>query len=328
MVGGGLDKLSLRIATEIRPTPAFYALYESKLRNRGQSDRYYSEVHDLRGYDLPVRLHAYSKFDIHRHTKLEFVGVSSLTGADLTHVVRRMYDTDPRLLQLMHLDMYADISDVHVEWFRKHATVKHKRSGRNIGTRFDWKVSSSGLTLHFGTAPNGYRIYDKLGELRKRFDSETRRTGEISALAAWFGRDPPKVLTRVERQMNGRKIPQRFSTLGGLLASAVDFDPFENLVLRPGGIAEPSAEDYAVMTFLAGTGLRLLIETRGLAEVKTLLNQRSTGNASRILRKLKDFIPHEGESTDVPNLTKIFQDGIRKQFEDEPLSTYAIRRVV
>jgi hypothetical protein len=85
-------------------------------------------------------------------------------------------------------------------------------------------------TLYFGKRPNCIRIYDKLAELRSR---ALELRPDESVLLNPIER-PGRVLTRVERQCGGGRIPAEVATVGTLLKNARSLDPFEYLELRKG----------------------------------------------------------------------------------------------
>jgi hypothetical protein len=100
------------------------------------------------------------------------------------------------------------------------------------------------------------------------------------------------VLTRIESQIAGGRVPRTLNRIGMLRALA-DFNPFDRLELLTGHAPEPTIRDCGSAAYLMGRGLRAMVDEMGIQRVRSMLNEGSPGNASRMLRKYGVFLPRE-----------------------------------
>jgi hypothetical protein len=119
------------------------------------------------------------------------------------------------------------------------------------------------------------------------------------------------MLTRVERQIAGGRVPRQIGTIGKL-RRLPEFNPYSRLELLPGNGPEPVIEDYDIIEYFAGIGLRAFVDEIGLQQLRSLLNDRSRGNASRILRKYGAFLPREA-GIDANQLFRRYQESVSRQ---------------
>jgi hypothetical protein len=67
------------------------------------------------------------------------------------------------------------------------------------------------------------------------------------------------------------------------------------------------------MKFLAGLGLRELIQRQGMQRTRKFINKNSRGNAARTFRELSDFLPRNGGDFPIPDLSGLYRHSIQKQ---------------
>ena len=120
------------------------------------------------------------------------------------------------------------------------------------------------------------------------------------------------VLTRVERQSGGGRVPKQLATLRSLRRAA-EFNPFQRPVFAGGGQVEPNPADYELMTYLAGLGLRSRVEEQGFHRTRQFINQRTKRNASRVLRHLAAFLPADSDLVTEEALLDRYQQSISRQ---------------
>ncbi len=73
---------------------------------------------------------------------------------------------------------------------------------------------------------------------------------------------------------------------------------------------EPRFEDYSTRQALEGTGFRAWVVQYGFAKAWEMLNERSRGNAGRIVRRLAGFIPPDPLGLEIPDLFAIHRAGL------------------
>jgi hypothetical protein len=174
-------------------------------------------------------------------------------------------------------------------------------------------------TLYLGKRPNCFRIYNKIAELKQQYVALKRQQTEEHPLPSFgelFGYPSEGfVLTRVERQFGGSRIPLELSTLRALKENALTFDPFSRLELIAGGRPDPNPDDYELMKFLAGKGLRQVFDEQGMQRTRRFVNQKSRGNAARVFRELKDFLPCSLAGFGIPDLRQRYIESVQRQLE-------------
>jgi hypothetical protein len=150
-----------------------------------------------------------------------------------------------------------------------------------------------------GKRPNLIRIYDKTAECLVNFRKRSRKVSKDADPLDFikeYGFTPDTVLTRVERQIGGNLMPDHLATFGKLIKNASDFDPFTNLQIISGqDHAMPTLETCEISRWLTGTRLRELADEWGMQRLRSVINQKSKGNAARFLAQYQDFFPRDGE---------------------------------
>jgi len=316
---GGIDALALRVQNAVPFTKDFCALLTDIRRRRGATKRslnYHSEI-DLRPYSISAILHETRYGNPHGEHKLELKDVGKMSAAEMRREIAEVFDIDPDSLAVMRVDLYAD-TEVPMGWYQTHAYVKRKRSVRTYGKAdVETSVKNNIKTITLGAGTNMFRLYDKAAMWRQEYSEAVDRMkevgGDISSFIRTYGREKADVVTRVEQQLRGGSVPAQLCTVGSLFEDAAEFDPFKSLVLLSGGQPEPDAYTYTLNGYLCGMGARQYIEAHGLAEFRTMVNSLSKNNAAKVFRRVQDFIPSDAEGFTAPNLTALYQWGVRRQ---------------
>jgi hypothetical protein len=334
-----IDKVELRVQGFTPYSPEFSRLYQ-EIRNdpRGpfRPSRHYIASGDLRKYGHPAILHTHSLHDKHGNHKLELIETGKMTYVQMRQAIHGIFDVDTGPLELMRVDLAADVVGVPVSWFEKYVRAQYKRWTAEIGSinpegQFSTMGKSGVETFYLGKRPNVIRIYNKIAERRGEYMRLKRRAlTEAKTLAMrepmgtpfmflfpsfeqMFGYpETGFILTRVERQIAGGRVPEQLSTFARLRA-ADEFDPFEKLVFLDGGKLDPNQADYDFPTYCMGMQTRQLIQEQGFHRTKQLLNQRSPRNAARILRRVADFLPQGGDLLTSKGLLERYQQSVSKQ---------------
>ena len=321
-----IDKAELRIPRTVPFTesveryfrPADYASHSAYLRPTG----FYAAVGDLREHlGIPAILHRGYKFGNKHESKIELLDTGEMNAERIREVIRQIVKVNPDELELMRVDLCADIPNVPVLWFQKQMRVKAKQFASEMGIM---PISAMGRreteTLYFGKRPNLIRVYNKIREWQKQYrklSRNRRRDADGPSFRETFGHNESETLTRIERQYGGDRIPPELSTLGALFQYAPDYNPFaavEFLGLQHSVI--PKVEDVGVPAYLKGLGFRSLIETQGLQQARAMIAKHSHGNCSRYMEQLERFIPGLGtESLTPEKLFESYRESIRKQIQ-------------
>jgi hypothetical protein len=314
---GGIDALAVRVHCTVPFTESFRWLKAeiSKHKGAAKRSRYYLSETDLRPYSISAVLHEGLYGNLHGEHKLELKGVGKMSAEEIRRDITEVFDVDPDSLGIMRVDLYADTT-VPMDWFQTHAYVKWKRSSRTYGRAdVETEVKSSVKTITLGSSPNLFRFYDKAGLWGQEYAKAIKLAAgvEIPSFASAYGYEEAAIITRVEHQLLGRSVPAKLRTVGDLFANAVEFDPFSALRLLSGCKPEPDVNAYKLNDYLCGMGVRSLIKQHGLAEVRALVNRRSGNNATKVFRRIQDFIPSDDAEFVAPDLTAIYQCGVRSQ---------------
>lgn len=276
----------------------------------------YATSLDLRGEGVDALLHA-----SHRRTgnhKLELQSCDQMSYEEMFEVIRTVVDEDASGLRLMRVDFSADVPGYDVAWFRERACVPRVRCHEIYGSR-SRRGHAQVESLCYGSFPNRLHIYNKLEEARVHRTHSASKFAQFTTL--------PTVLTRVERQLAGSKLPDFIKTLGDL-PRAIHFDPFEKLQLLHPSDTPGKIKPKTVSKILAAEGLQHRIARDGLQAVRLQINQSSLGNASRIIGSLLDLAADPGK----PDLFEIYLQETQAQLRapcplHQPCSEDALRGV-
>ena len=310
-----IDKVEVRVPSAAQFSSDFGALYSDQ---RGDSNVFresphYIRVGDLRRFGYPAILHVHCRRDQKGNHKLELVDTAEMSVCAMQKVILRIFDVEPSHLGLMRIDLAADIPGVPVLWFRRNARVKWKQWMAEIG-----KVEYAEMgrrkveTLYFGKRPNCIRVYDKISELHHQYDQMVRRASDAAEIPTFEEQfhypESGFVLTRVERQLAGGRVPERLDRISKL-RTLPDFNPFDNIEFLGGDRNEPNHGGCSLHDSLTGRGLRALVDEMGIQRARAYLNTHSSGNAARYLRQYSAFLPGESGIDGTPTIPKL--QGIR-----------------
>lgn len=323
---GGVDRLEVRCQPELRFTESFHREFQS-LQRWMKRDRHghYSGVLNLAelGVARGILFLGYTRRRSDPHGKFQLLDVAELSKKEIVSEIGSVYDADPGTLEIMRLDLYADVRDVNVLWFDQHAFAKNKRSVGRIGThtridrtRRELRHGEKGWTLYLGGRNGGLKIYDKTEQRKYLLKRENRvaPAGMTQSFEERFRYVPDVVVTRVERSYASTKMPSQLYTLGLLFANAADFDPFDTLQFVSGGEKVVSDEGFSPMRYAAGLGVRQLIVQHGYQYVYRWWNSKSKNNAKRDLQRFEKFFPPDPKSElENPNLVRIYREGVVRQ---------------
>jgi hypothetical protein len=323
---GPVDKLDIRISggtklmrvveRELLASNSSYA-YGSPNFNSGapkipiRGTRYYKRIHDLRFYGLSSILHFGNRFN--GDHKLEIVGTGTMPLSEIVSEIERVFDVDPMEVKIMRIDLAVDVTGYPVDWFRQNARVPRKRHT----SEFDrWVGERKRVeTLYFGKRPNIFRIYDKTAERRVEYQRLHSRwnVGEpIATFEERYGQPEDQILTRVERQYGGGRVPKPIGTLGQLHQSANEFNPYEPLQFLPITISEEFVNELSGDAYVRGQGVLRLLERHGYHEAKRLLDEKSRRNTHRLLEQLTRSISSDRTSKP-PDLFAMYKEAIIRQ---------------
>lgn len=323
--GGVIDKLELRVPSHAIYTADFGILYSELRTGQGKDPfhgtRHYVAVADLRPYGFDVILHAHCKHGTQGNHKLELVETGRKSFKELVSEINRIFVVDAMQLATMRVDLTADVVGIPVSFFQDALRAAYKQVANDIEKADHFVRMGRGeiQTLYLGSRPNCFRIYNKIAELKKQYATLKRNKTEEQALPTFeelYGFPSEGfVLTRVERQYGGARIPAELSTLRLLKENAPTFDPFSSLEFVAGGRPEPDPDGYDLMKYLAGKGLRQLIQEQGMQRTRKFVNKKSKGNGARTFRELGDFLPTSLDGFGVPDLTRQYRSSLQRQLQ-------------
>jgi hypothetical protein len=292
--------------------------------------KHYLAVGDLRAHGIEAVLHLHCKHGSLANHKVELLDTGKRGYREAIDEVTRIFDHPaPTSLEVMRVDCAADILGASVPWFEERARVACKRWHARLGeTEFSEMGTRELQTLYFGKRPNCIRIYNKTAEYQKQYrdlcsgihSPEDRcrcgylrrdhHSGQLNCLEfrlvargalpdhiptfeELFGISKVTVLTRVERQIGGGRVPPEFSTVGLIARNAARVNPFARLQLIGNGRPCPEPGDYDFQFYCTGMHLRHLAETRGAHWLKAFVDGDGHRNGSRRLETYRDFLPSD-----------------------------------
>jgi len=312
-----MDKVDVRVPS----APQFSAEFARAYRDFGSDQKVfhpsqlYTRVGDLRKIGFQSILHVHCQMDRQGNHKLELIDVGDLSFRGIQHEILRIFDIEPRKLEIMRLDLAADVVGVPVLWFARNTRAKWKQWVAEIGKIEYAQMGKRRVeTVYFGKRPNCFRIYDKISEFHHQYDQMIRRASDAAEVPTFeekFGYPATGfVLTRVERQIAGAQIPKELKKVEHL-RRLPDFNPFDRLELLAGRYSEPQISDFG-MKYFTGLGLRGKADEIGVHRLRSMLNEISKGNSSRILRDYAPFMP-SGRGIDEAALYRKYQESVNRQ---------------
>jgi hypothetical protein len=301
-----IDKLEIRIPTGTRLMPEVESLF---FKVPGRPSRHYLRVHDLRPYGYNAILHhtclhgkpaEIGQQGPRGNHKLELIDTGMMSYAEMLDEIEYVFRINAEPLSIMRLDLAVDIKDISVRWFAENTRVARKQWIARLGILEMAEMGKRELqTLYYGKRPNLIRIYNKVEESRVQFRQVLREIGTSAVpptFEEYFGfPETGKIVTRVERQIGGGRIPSVVGTVGQLIDSA-EFNPFESIQFMGGGCPEPNAANYTFMDYCTGMYLRHLSHTEGMQSMLAFVTRNSKRNRGWAMKKFKDFLPVSNEN--------------------------------
>jgi hypothetical protein len=251
-------------------------------------------VIDLRPFELDAILHfRYRRGQRHDH-KLELLGTGHKTLDEMSAVIASVFEIDPSKLAqlaLIRADLTADLRDIDVLSLSRMLRVRFKRTTEERG-ELDYDVIGGRRLeyMRYGKSPNCIRIYDKPAECRARFAEILRRANpdaEPPTFEEAFGFPEDTTMTRVERQIGGKRFPPQLETFGQL-GSAREFDPFKAIEIIPNTFPLPDPAKHGEAETVKLIGTHRLVELLGFHRARALLN--ANGNASRLFERYQEYL--------------------------------------
>jgi hypothetical protein len=221
-------------------------------------------------------------------------------------------------LELMRIDLCADLHGVPVDWFFDRLRVKFKRVCYEIGELKYGCMGKNGIqTINFGKKPNVVRAYDKIAELGDQLKKKNRKLSPDAhklTLECEFGVSESDTITRIERQFGGGRIPMQIDSVGKL-SGLPDFNPFTNIEIVNGSAAGiPSLKECGLDTWLTGTRLRGLRDKMGIQQFNRWLNANSAGNGARYRKTYSTFLePKFDGIVTSATLFEVYRDSVERQ---------------
>jgi hypothetical protein len=323
-----IDKLDVRVQRGTPFTKEFGYLYRELWcdpeHRPFHETEHYEASGDLRPFGYSAILHGHCKHGKSGADKLELIDTGMMTYPGMVNEIERVYECDARRLEIMRVDTCADIPGVSVQWLQERARVRYKQSIRRfiVEPIVMNEIAKSGRvgTVSFGKKPNQLRIYDKIDELLNQYQKMQRQAkGELPSFEQCFGYPENFVLTRVERQIAGDQVPAELETVGRLHENAAKFDPFDKLELINGGKPDPNPDDWEFGEWCTGMWIRHMSSERGFHFTRQFINRQSAGNASRYLRKFRDFLPPDALAEDF-HLNPTFDGFVEPEPEQTTIS--------
>jgi hypothetical protein len=340
-----LDKVDVRIPDFAQPGPAI-AEALAQLKEHPippfRPTRFYKYACDCREpFDVDAVVHLELRHGRPTH-KVEIVDAGKKSVAQMAEIVAKLFDVDPFGLGLMRVDLAADVEGVPVQWFRDHAHVNRKQFSSRIEKSHELEVQFVGMgnaiaqTLYAGKRPNLVRIYNKLAEWfaqLSRLENQSKRFNkrmegiEMSPEQDYYGRripptfreycrmegyqyQPGSILTRIERQIGGGRIPPELATFNDL-RYAHELDPFAGLTLvnrEPIRQLDAPPKGVPLRNWLAALGLEVLQERSGSVQVaRSIVLKHANGNGKRILKSLDECLPKRRDALTMEEIRESFR---------------------
>ncbi len=303
-----IDKIELRLprVTLFRPAVREFMADSRhfKKSSRTMGSGRYEWVTDLRPVGIDALLHYSLKReenDPHEgESKLELLDTGTKGYSDLLAQVEKTIEGPPEDLDIMRIDLCADMHGVPVDWFLGRLRVKFKRIAHEMGIPKYQRIGKAGIqTVSAGKRPNIVRVYDKVAESKdqlRRLQRKRSWEADELTLEREFGISEDAVITRVERQFGGQRIPRAIDCFGRL-SRLPEFNPFTNIEICNGtGARVPTIRECGLDTWLTGTALHRLQVEMGVQQFRRWLSANSRGNAARYRKRYADFLQPDGDN--------------------------------
>ena len=321
-----IDKLDVRLPslTLFRQEPREFMLESRYFKNstRTMPSGRYEWVTDFRPIGIDARLnYSLKRNEGEPHKgehKLELIDTGVKSFSQLSALVEQVVEGPIDDLELMRIDLCADICEVPVDWFLNRIRVKYKRIAYEMGNLKYQRIGKAGIqTISAGRRPNIVRIYDKIAEYKEQFNKLNRKPrpgSEGLTLKSEFGVSDSATITRIERQFGGGRLPDGIGCFGKL-PLLPDYDPFTNIEIINGGAAYvPTVKECGFDTWLTGTHLRQLQDEMGLQQFRRWLNVNAQGNGARYRKKYSSFLePWFDARVTSKTLFEVYRESVKKQ---------------
>jgi hypothetical protein len=315
-----IDKLEIRIPYDT-PLGSDLDRIKHDLRRGFPTAGFHPTPHyglsgDLRPFGIPAIAHLGCKHGERPDHKLELLDTGSRTLADMLGTAERVFRFDALSAEVMRIDLAADVPDVPVSFFEAAGYTRYKQSACDISTERTRLGSADVQTLYVGRKPNCLRIYNKPAECLVEYRKLKRRLGNRGCPLPFeriFGFNEKSVLTRVERQIGGSRIPTQLATVGDVRRYAADYNPFANVKLHARVAALPTPGDVGLSNWLQGMMLRHLREQNGMQRLRKFMNKHSRGNAARMCEQFSGFFVASSNIITGERLYEIYRRSVEKQ---------------
>lgn len=291
-----IDKLDLRIPYTALLRREFRFVNDelrfSRFGSRIEPSRHYQGVVNLRkGMGIDAILHVNFKHRGKQNHKLELIETERKSLRELAEIITRVFEVDPASLSIMRVDLTADLPGIAVTDLFRSLRVRHKRTADAEGELDFQDVAGKRLEyFRYGRSPNCIRVYDKSAECRARYKRDLKkvsRDAETPSFEEFYGFPPDAIMTRIERQCGGGRIPRQVATFGQL-SEAADFNPFTNVeVCAPDFVLpDPSRMDPRTAVKLAG--IHEYVKAYGKQVAYGVLN--AGRNAKRFFNTYEEYL--------------------------------------
>lgn len=346
-----IDKLDVRISEFALPGPILAGPLEELKRHPVplfRPSKYYKYVCDLREqFDIDAVVHLELRLGRPNH-KVEIIDAGEKTIKDMALIITQLFDVDPWPLEVMRTDLAADLEGVSVPWFKDHAYVSRKQFSSVIEKSLEKELQFVGMgsavaqTIYAGKRPCLIRIYNKLAEWRmqlrkleikyRRFNDrmaaldmseEQRYYGNLHAptfaeycSVRGYHLHDGSVLTRIERQIGGNRVPPEFATLGNL-RYAHEHHPFSGVRItctEPIQNIDSPPVGVSIRDLLAAIGFETVKDRLGSAQLaRSFVLKNANGNGQRVLESLAESAPTKRQPLTMDEVQESFVRSTRLQ---------------
>lgn len=309
---GGIDFLEVKAPGPFTDN-VYDALWSAK-KTGGQKQQGYELMVDLEPYGILAMLHYGNIFTQQHKLQVKAVGEKGLS--EIVDIIGCVFHGDLAEVTVMRLDAKVDV-DYPVQYFKEHARVPYKR---NTGEWGCLKHKESNLkrveTLEIGKRPNLWRFYDKLAERHhdyKVYCNRMKKQGkEPETFENKYGH--PKsgfVLTRVERQFGGGRVPELVGTIEKLIANAEQFKPFEGIEFLKAVKKAAISESVSLRQRIVGEFLHEKNQAWGRQILESWVRKHGGSNATRFLKAFNGYM--SVSPLEPPDLNGLFHKEFMKQ---------------
>jgi hypothetical protein len=321
-----IDKLELRLPRlslfqpAVREFMAESRFFKNSSRTMGSGR--YTWVSDLRPAGVDALLHFSLKRDENDphegEHKLELLDTGKKGYSEIVGEIESVIEGPISDLEIMRIDLCADMWGTPIEWFLSRLRVKYKRVAYEIGNQKWQHIGKAGIqTLSSGKRPNIFRAYDKVAEYEeqlRRLQRKRSKDADEITLETEFGIPSDAVITRLEQQFGGNRIPAVIDSFDQLFRLP-EFNPFKRIEIANGsGAHVPTISEFGLDCWLTGTRLRELQQEMGRQQFNRWLSSHATGNATRWRKKYAAFLePDAGNHVTAETIFETYRASVIKQ---------------